>query len=407
MAAFQYQALDAKGRKKKGVIDGESARLVRQQLRSQGMTPLQIKATGESASSRVSSHGHKARIGRVKSSDLSLFTRQLATLVAASMPVEEALRAVAKQSSKNQVKELLFELRSRVAQGYSLSDGMSGFPKIFDDLYRAMVAAGERTGNLDLVLNRLADYTEQRQQIRMKTLQAMIYPAVLVFVSISVIMILLAAVVPQIVAQFVHMGHDLPLSTQILISLSHGVRTNGWWMAILLVVIIALVKSALKKPEIKLRWHQHSLKLPVIGRVISELQTARFARTLSILTASAVPLVEAMQIASQVLSNRYAREQLITASESVRKGNPLLATLTETNLFSPMLLQMIASGEQTGELEQMLDRAADFQDREFSYRVSIALSIFEPALIVSMAAIVLFIVMAIIQPILALNNMVG
>ncbi|MFM2480599.1 type II secretion system inner membrane protein GspF [Celerinatantimonas sp. YJH-8] len=405
MAAYQYQAVDAQGRKKKGVVDGESARAVRVQLRSQGLTPLVIEAASSAKVATEQKQGKRVR--RIKSADLTLLTRQLATLIAAALPVEEALRAVAKQTNKNNVKGLLFELRSQVAQGYSLSESMSGFPRVFDDLYRAMVAAGERTGNLDLVLNRLADYTEQRQQIRMKTLQAMIYPAVLVVVSVAVIVILLSAVVPQIIAQFVHMGQELPLSTRILIILSDGIRNNGWWMALLIVVVIMAVRSALKKEAIRMRWHRQSLSLPVMGRVISELQTARFARTLSILTASAVPLVEAMQIASQVLSNLYARSKLIFASESVRKGNPLLSTFSETGLFSPMLLQMIASGEQTGELEQMLERAADFQDREFSYRVSIALAIFEPVLIVTMAAIVLFIVMAIIQPILALNNMIG
>lgn len=406
MAAYQYQALDAKGRKKKGVIDGESARAVRVQLRNQGFTPLVIEAANDSNGGGDTQRSGK-QVRRIKNSDLTLLTRQLATLIAAALPVEEALRAVARQTQKNNVKELLYELRSQVAQGYSFSDSMGAFPRVFDNLYRAMVAAGERTGHLDLVLNRLADYTEQRQQIRMKTLQALIYPAVLVVVSVAVIVILLSAVVPQIIAQFVHMGQELPLSTRLLIWLSDGIRDNGWWLALLIIAGIVGIRRALKRDAIRMNWHYRSLSLPIFGKVIAELQTARFARTLSILTASAVPLVEAMQIASQVLSNDYARLQLEQASESVRKGNPLVATLTDTQLFSPMLLQMIASGEQTGELEQMLERAADFQDREFSYRVSIALAIFEPVLIVTMAAIVLFIVMAIIQPILALNNMIG
>ncbi|CAG9298382.1 type II secretion system inner membrane protein GspF [Celerinatantimonas diazotrophica] len=405
MAAYQYQALDEKGRTKKGVIDGDSARLVRQQLRLQGLTPLAIEATSEPAQRDVRVVRRKVRT--IKYADLALLTRQLATLIAASLPVEESLRAVAHQSNKNQIKALVFELRSQVAQGFSLSESMAGFPRIFDDLYRAMVAAGERTGHLDLVLNRLADYIEQRQQIRMKTLQALIYPAILVVVSISVIFILLTAVVPKIVAQFVYMGQQLPFSTRVLMGLSHALAQNWWWLLLVIAAAILAAKMALKKPEIRKQFHRYSLRLPLIGKVALEQQTARFARTLSILTASAVPLVEAMQIASQVLSNMHAREQLTLASESVRNGNPLLDTLSQTQLFSPMLLQMIASGEQTGELEQMLLRAADFQDREFSYRVSIALTIFEPVLIITMAAIVLFIVMAIIQPILALNNMVG
>lgn len=407
MGAYQYKALDAKGRKQTGVLDGDSPRLIRQQLRAKGLTPLSVEVSSSADSPTKKMPSTSRRVRRIKFADLALITRQIATLIGAAMPVEDALRAVGQQCRKNQLKSLLYELRSQVAQGYSLSEGMRQFPRIFDSLYCSMVASGERTGHLDVVLNRLADYIEQRQQIRMKTLQALIYPSILVVVSFIVILILLTTVVPKIVVQFEYMGQQLPFSTRLLMGISHHAVSQGGWIALLLLVLAVGIKWLLKQSAWRMKWHAMSIHIPVIGRVMLEQQTARYARTLSILTASAVPLVEAMQIASGVLSNEYAKAQLNLASHNVRKGNSLLTTLMETELFSPMLLQMIASGEQTGELEQMLQRAADFQDREFSSRVSIALTIFEPTLIVSMAGIVLFIVMAIIQPILALNNMVG
>ena len=339
--------------------------------------------------------------------ELALLTRQIATLVAAGLPVEEALKAVGQQCEKDRLASMVMAVRSRVVEGYSLADSMAEFPHVFDDLYRAMVASGEKSGHLEIVLNRLADYTERRQQLKTKLTQAMIYPIVLTTVAIGVIAVLLAAVVPKVVGQFEHMGQELPGTTQFLIAASDFVQHYGLFVLGAIVLLALLFQKMLTKPAFKLKYHKLLLRLPVVGKVSKGLNTSRFARTLSILSASSVPLLDGMRIASEVLLNVRVRQAVEEATARVREGTSLGAALTNTKLFPPMMLYMIASGEKSGELEQMLERAADNQDREFESNVNIALGVFEPLLVVSMAGIVLFIVLAILQPILALNNMIS
>ena len=405
MAAFAYQALDANGRRKEGMIEADSPRQARQVLREQGLTPVELTEASEKVKQQTQRKSWLQP--RVSTAELALLTRQLATLVAAALPVEEALKAVAQQTEKAKISTLIAAVRSKVLEGHSLADGMSAFPYVFDQLYRAMVAAGEKSGHLDTVLNRLADYTEQRQQMKTKLLQAMIYPVILTLVAISVIAILLATVVPKVVEQFVHMKQELPFSTRFLMGASDIVRDYGLWAVLLIALLLVIWRQWLAKPENQRRYHAMLLRMPVIGRVSRGLNTARFARTLSILNSSAVPLLEGMSISGEVLSNHEAKIRLQAASERVREGSSLRAALEQTKLFPPMTLHMIASGERSGELDSMLERAADNQDREFESQVNIALSIFEPALVVSMAVVVLFIVLAILQPILQLNNMIG
>jgi general secretion pathway protein F len=403
VATFLYKAIDARGKQKKGTLEADSARLLRQQLRTAGLTPIEVEAvaskTSKSAASLFSS--------KIKTADLALITRQLSTLVASSIPIEECLHAVAEQCDKAKIKSMIVSVRGGVIEGRSLAESMSGFPLIFDNLFCAMVAAGEKSGHLDKVLDRLADYTEQRQEMKSKMMQALIYPIVLTLVAVSVVAILLTSVVPQVVGQFEHMGAALPASTRFLIAASDLLSAYGLYFVLFVFAALFICRQILKKEEKQLKFDQQLLKLPVIGRVANELNTARFARTLSILNSSAVPLLEAMSISGRVLSNLYIRQQVGEATDRVREGVSLGRALKSTKQFPPMMLHMITSGERSGELGNMLERSADNQDKQFAAQVTIALGLFEPALVISMAGVVLFIVTAILQPILQLNNMVS
>ncbi|WP_104400188.1 type II secretion system inner membrane protein GspF [Vibrio penaeicida] len=405
MAAFEYKALDAKGKQKKGVIEGDNARQVRQKLKEQGLIPVEVIET-KVKEAKASSSGFSFKRG-ISTNDLALLTRQLSTLVQAGMPLEECLKAVAEQTEKAHIRTMMVAVRSRVVEGYTLSDSLGDYPHVFDDLFRAMVAAGEKSGHLDTVLDRLADYAENRQKMRSKLQQAMIYPVMLTLIAVSVIAFLLATVVPKIVDQFVQMGQKLPASTEFLLLASNFVLNWGVVLVVVALVSIVLFQAALRKPSIRLKWDRWILGLPVIGKVARGLNTSRFARTLSICTSSAIPLLDGMKVAADVMSNQFVKEQVLLAADKVREGASLRKSLEQTRLFPPMMLHMIASGEQSGELEQMLTRAADNQDRDFESQVNMALGVFEPLLIVCMAGIVLFIVVATLMPLLELNNLVS
>lgn len=405
MAAFEYQALDIKGRKNKGVLEADNSRHARQILREQKLTPLSVTLASQQEKRIASAKSWLKR--KISAAELALITRQLATLIEAALPIENALLAVAEQCDKPRLKNMMMAVRSRVVEGYSLAEGLAEFPYVFDHLFCSMVAAGEKSGHLDKVLNRLADYTEQRQYMRSQILQALLYPLILTFFAIVVISILLAAVVPKIIGQFEHMGQTLPGTTLFLIAASDVIRHYGVFILVFLLLLAVLVQRVLKKPAVKFIWDKTLLRGGLIGKVTKGLNTARFARTLSILNASTVPLLEAMRISGDVLSNSYMKLMITDATSRVREGSSLRSALDQTKLFSPMMLHMIASGEKSGQLDNMLERAANTQDREFENLVKIALKVFEPLLVAVMALIVLFIVMAILQPILALNNMVG
>jgi general secretion pathway protein F len=405
MAAYAYQAMDKGGKTKNGVLEGDNPRQIRQQLREQGLIPMQVDQVAEKE--RKSQAGFTLFKNSISTADLSLLTRQMSTLVEASLPIEEALLAVAEQCEKPRQKNMMMAVRSKVVEGHTLADAMAEFPHVFDDLFRAMVAAGEKSGHLDTVLNRLADYTEKSQQTKSQITQAMVYPSIMMFFAFAIVILLLTVVVPKIVGQFQNMGQDLPTITQILIDVSEFLQSYGLALAIVLVALSVVINRVLQKPVMKKRYHKLILGLPFIGKLSKGLNTARFARTLSILTSSAVPLLESMRIASEVLENLQIRAAVNTAAGFVKEGSSLRASLEQTKMFPPMMMHMIASGERSGELQQMLGRAADNQDRQFESLVSVSLKVFEPILIVTMASVVLFIVMAILQPIMALNSMVN
>ncbi len=404
MPAFEYKALDAKGKTKKGLLEADTAKQIRQTLREQGLTPLEVNSAAEQEKKQASGGVFKAKIS---TSDLALITRQLATLIQSALPVEAAVLAVAEQCEKPRLKRMLMGVRSKVVEGYTLAEGMADFPYVFDNLFRAMVAAGEKSGHLDTVLNRLADYTEQRQHMRSQITQAMVYPIVLVVFAIGIISVLLGTVVPKILKTFEKSKQVLPWTTEWVLAASNFVQ--NYWMLSLVIIFTAVfgIKYALKKPKIKFWWHSRILKLPGLGKISRGINTARFARTLSILSSSSVPLLEGMQISGQVLGNEKIKKSVVEAATRVSEGASLRAALDETKIFPPMMLHMISSGEKSGELEQMLERSADNQDREFETLVSVSLKLLEPAMIAGMAVIVLFIVMAILQPIMAMNKAVG
>ncbi|MBW3697648.1 type II secretion system protein GspF [Vibrio sp. T187] len=405
MAAFEYKALNAQGKQKKGTIEGDNARQARQRLKEQGLVPIEvIEAKAKAEKSSGPSTGFKRGIS---TPDLALITRQISTLVQSGMPLEECLKAVSEQSEKPRIRTMLAAVRAKVTEGYTLADSLADYPHIFDELFRSMVAAGEKSGHLDAVLERLADYAENRQKMRSKLMQAMIYPVVLVVFAVTIVSFLLATVVPKIVEPIIQMGQELPQSTQFLLASSEFIQ--NWGIQLLLVFIAAFVmlRAALKKPTIRLSWDRKLLVLPLIGKIAKGVNTARFARTLSICTSSAIPILEGMKVAVDVMSNQHVKQQVLNAADSVREGASLRKALDQTKLFPPMMLHMIASGEQSGQLEQMLTRAADNQDQSFESTVNIALGIFTPALIALMAGLVLFIVMATLMPMLEMNNLMS
>lgn len=404
MAAFEYLALDNQGRQQKGLLEADSPRQARQQLRERNWSPLEIKqakAREEKSRSGLSfGQGLSAR-------DLALVTRQLATLVQAALPIEEALRAAAAQSTTPRIKSMLLAVRARVMEGHSLAASLKEYPSAFPDLYRATVAAGEHAGHLALVLEQLADYTEQRQQSRQKIQLALLYPVILMVASLTIVGFLLGYVVPDVVKVFVNTGQELPALTRGLIASSDLVKHWGWLFLLLGGAGVFGLRQALRDETLRRRWHALILRIPLVGRLARATNTARFASTLAILTRSGVPLVEALSIAAAVIANLRIRDKVIEAAQKVREGSSLTRALDATEEFPPMMLHMIASGEKSGELDQMLARTARNQENDLAAQIALLVGLFEPFMLVFMGAVVLVIVLAILLPILSLNQLVG
>ena len=404
MGAFEYTALDQKGRDAKGIIEGDSARLVRQQLREQNLVPLTVTEVKKHATNKKSTSFTLNQ--RINTTELALMTRQLATLSRSGIPLDEATATVARQSIKPKVKKLLLGVRAKILEGHTLADGLRDYPHIFSEMYCATVAAGEQSGHLDVVLERLADYTEQRQQLQQRLKLALIYPVILTVMSILVVSGLLTYVVPEVVKVFSDTGQQLPFLTVALIAVSEFMQ--NWFTTLLFIMLLGffVFKRLIRQPLFKKRYHQFLLKIPVVGNLVLGGNSAQFSRTLSILAASGIPVLEAMRIAVKVMDNVPMREAVENASQQVSEGSSLSSTLEQSGYFNPMLINLIASGEATGQLEQMLERAAMNQERELETTMAMLMGLLEPLLIVVMGGVVLVIVLAILLPVLDLNQLV-
>lgn len=404
MPAFEYQALNRKGKEESGVLEGDTSRHIRQQLRTKDLTPLDVQ---EVRDGKPGSRSVKASRGKLKTADLSLFTRQLATLVGSGTPLEESLGTIAQQAHKKSIQRVVMGVRGRVMEGYSLADSMSLFPSAFPGMYQATVAAGEQSGHLDAILERLADYSEEHQQAQQKVMTALIYPIILIIMSVLVVGLLLATVVPKIVEVFDSAGEELPTLTRVIIKLSDFVQTAGPFILVGS-IIGAFVFSWMykKKGAFSYSVDRFILRIPMIGDLIRGKQTAAFSRTLGILASSGVPILTALKHSADVVSNQPMNAAIKKASSRVREGASISGSLLKSKLFPPMTLHLIASGETSGNLETMLERAATQQERETSVKVTTFVSLFEPLLIVVMGIIIFTIIIAVLMPIINLNDLV-
>jgi len=404
MGAYSYKAIDPGGKFVKGIIEGDSERQVRQQLRSKQLKPVEVNVSGEEKNTEKKLSFFKPKISQA---DLALVTRQLATLIQSNMPLDEALNATAQQARKPRIKTLMLQVRSRVLEGHSLAYALGDFPSVFNEMYRAMVKAGEHAGFLGNVMESLAEYTEERQHAQQDITGALIYPIILVVVAVLVISLLMIFVVPELIGMFSHTNQELPWLTQWVIAIS-GFFTGYWWVMIAAVgLVVIAVKQLLKSPTRRKAWHTLLLKIPFISGVISSLDSARFASTLSILTSSGVPLLEGLKIAGDVLTNLRLRDASKTVAVSVQEGSSLHRALSQAEVFPPMMVHMVASGEASGELESMLARSARNQERELKMVLSNLMQILEPLMIVFMAVIVFAIVASVLMPIMQMNDLVG
>ena len=405
MPAFRYQALNAEGKLVKGVLEGDSDRQVRSVLRQKQLRPVEI-AVALGASGTRAPGRFRLRNRRLGAGELALMTRQMSTLVASALPLDECLQAVAEQSRRSAVKSMMLQIRSKVSEGHTLAHSLNQFPQAFGEMYRAMVNAGEEAGQLAPVLEQLAHYTETRQHTAQKLQMALIYPIVLIAVAIAVVAALMIFVVPELIGIFAHSKKALPPLTVGLIWLSDFLRDYALVCLIGLVGSIWLFRRALRDPQRRKKWHQFLLRIPGLRGVFVALDSARFASTLSILMASGVPLIHALRIAGSVMTNLVMRQASGAVSVKVQEGSSLSRALSQEVFFPPMMVHMVASGEASGDLEKMLERSATNQERELEMTLGAIMGLLEPAMVVLMGGLVLTIVLAILLPIFDLNTMV-
>lgn len=411
MGAFSYKALTEEGKTVKGILEGDSERHIRTQLRAKKLKPLEVaSATGDTSAasggeSTSITASFRRRATKLSTRDLSLITRQLASLVKSGLPLDEALHATAKQSQKANVKRVVLQVRTRVLEGFSLAQAMGDNPVAFNDMYRALVRAGEGSGYLSPVLERLADYTQTSQQLQQRIKMAMIYPVVMLVVSLAVIVALMVLVVPKLVKIFEQGKRELPALTEGMIATSSFLMNYGIYLFFALIGVYFLIKRLMRDPKRLRAWHVVQLKLPVIGELVKQINSARFAATLSLLSASGVPLLQALNISGQVMTNKLLQEACDTVAASVREGMSLSRAMENTGHFPPLLVQLVASGETNGTLPQQLDNASKDQERELEMMLGVAMGLLEPATIIFMGGAVCVIVLAILTPIFEMTKL--
>ncbi len=405
MPAYRYEAIDLAGTVSKGVINADNPRSARSDLRARGLVPMGMDViVGQAA---VSAHGYQRFFGdRLSTVELALFTRQLASLLEARLPLEQAFTALLEQAERPYMRDLIAAIRAEVMGGASLSDAMAQHPRDFAEIYRALVASGEHIGQLSAVLSRLADFVERRNALVQKVRLAFTYPAIVTAVAFAIVIFLLTYVVPQIVSVFANTRQQLPFLTLAMLALSNFVRHWGWLLALILVGAGMGARWALRDPVLKLRWHTWKLSAPIYGRFERSLNTSRFASTLAITISSGVPILRALQTSRDTLSNVALRAQVEAATASVREGVGLARALSDHPHFPPMLIHMIHAGEVTGELPAMLNRAAQMQEQDLERRALTIAGLLEPALILAMGVVVLLIVLAVLMPIIEINQLV-
>ena len=405
MPDFAYLGLDTSGRERRGSVRADSSDAARAQLVSRKLYVVRIEPAVEAAARPLLSRGLMAR-KKLSGKQLTLFTRQLATLVQVS-PLEEALRTLSRQSERDEVRRIIGNVHGGVVEGRRLADAMGREPKSFPALYRAMVSAGESSGTLPPILDRLANLLERQAQVRGKVLSTLAYPVVLSIVAAFVVFALMIFVVPKVVEQFQDVGQQLPLLTRMVIGLSAFLSTYWWALLIAVAVTLMLAGRALKEEGLRMKFDGFLLRLPLIGRLIRDLHAARMARTLSTMVASRLPLLEGLRLTTVTVHNRVLRAASADIAETVRTGGSLAGALRKAGVFPPLLVYLAASGEASGKLDLMLERAADYLEREFDSFTSTALALLEPAIIIVMGAIVALIVLSILLPILQLDTLAG
>lgn len=398
MALFDYQAANAQGRIEKGQVDADSPRGARQLLRGRGLTPVQVSAA------RSAGSGWAAR--RLSASELAWATRQLASLLAASLPLEGALSAVIEQAERPHVAQALTAVRADVRAGQRLTVALAARPRDFPPIYRALVGAGEDSGDLARVMERLADYIEERNALQAKVLTAFIYPAAISLVSVAIVIFLLSYVVPQVVTAFVQARQTLPMLTQVMLAASAFVRSWGMWVGLGIAALVVAWRLALRKPGLRLRWDAMLLRVPMVGPFVLGVNSARFASTLAILLDAGVPLLRALEAARQTLGNALLARCAHDVSVRVREGAALGSALKVQKVYPPILVHLVASGEKTGSLAPLLDRAAQTISREIERRAMALTALLEPTMILVMGGVVLTIVLAVLMPIMEMNQLV-